>query len=465
MDAKDLIIEKQAAEIQSLRESIKRLENQIQLLEEKIARLETNSRNSSKPPSSDMVKPPKTVVKVGRGKRRRGGQPGHPKVSRPSFPPDQVDEIVEYELTAKDAQGLIPLEEWFVLQQIELPEKRYQVIEHRARKYRDPVTGRIHIAPLPEAIRNGGLLSAEMTALVSFLKGACHMSYTTIQQFFQQGMKLDISRGLLCKATQKVSEALSSAYEELVGQLPKESQVNVDETGHHDAGDLHWTWCFDTIRYSLFQIAKSRGSQVLEKMLGKDFAGIIGADYWGAYRKYARLFEVRMQYCMAHLIREIRFLAEQTVPSLSHWGNELLQWLKKLFDTLHRREKLTEKGFRRSMEKIQAGFLRIMRRPPDHKLAKKLARRFDGEAAEDYFRFLVEPNVEPTNNGTERQIRPVVIDRRITQGTRGQTGMRWCERIWTTLATCKKQSRNVFDFIHDSVIAHWSNKPYPSLIS
>jgi transposase len=464
MDAKDILIAKQAAEIQSLQEYIKLLENKIQLLEEKIARLETNSRNSSKPPSSDMVKPPKTVVKVGRGKRRRGGQPGHPKVSRPSFTPDQVDEIVEYELTAKDAQGLIPLEEWFIIQQLELPEKRYQVIEHRARKYRDPVTGRIHIAPLPEAIRNGGLLGADMTALVSFLKGACHMSYTTIQQFFQQGMKLDISRGLLCKATQKVSEALSSAYEELADQLPKESQVNVDETGHQDAGDLHWTWCFDTVRYSLFQIAKSRGSQVLEKMLGKDFAGIIGADYWGVYRKYARLFEVRMQYCMAHLIREIRFLAEQTVQSLSHWGNELLQWLKKLFDTLHRREKLTEKGFRRSMEKIQAGFLRIMRRPPDHKLAKKLARRFDGEAAEDYFRFLVEPNVEPTNNGTERQIRPVVIDRRITQGTRGQAGMRWCERIWTAIATCKKQSRNVFDFIHDCVIAHWSSKRYPSLI-
>ncbi|OQA01891.1 MAG: Transposase IS66 family protein [Planctomycetes bacterium ADurb.Bin412] len=167
---------------------------------------------------------------------------------------------------------------------------------------------------------------------------------------------------------------------------------------------------------------------------------------------------------MAHLIREIRFLAEQTVKILSRWGNELLAWLKKLYDTLHRREKLTEKGFRRAMEKKKTGFLRIMRRPPDHKQAKKLARRFTGEAAEDYFRFITEPNVEPTNNGTERQIRPVVIDRRITQGTRNQAGMRWCERIWTVIATCKKQGRNIFDFIHDSVIAHWSNKSYLSLI-
>jgi len=116
------------------------------------------------------------------------------------------------------------------------------------------------------------------------------------------------------------------------------------------------------------------------------------------------------------------------------------------------------------MEKIKECFLSRMRRPPNHPLAKKLARRFKGKAAEDYFRFLTEPEVSPTNNGTERQIRPVVIDRRITQGTRGQAGMRWCERIWTILATCKKQEQNVFDFIHESVIAHWSKQKYPLLI-
>jgi transposase len=106
------------------------------------------------------------------------------------------------------------------------------------------------------------------------------------------------------------------------------------------------------------------------------------------------------------------------------------------------------------MDKIKASFLKIVRRPPNHKLAGKLARRFEGKSAENYFRFMSEPNVEPTNNGTERQIRPVVIDRRITQGTRGQAGMRWCERIWTTIATCKKQQRNIFDFILESVMAH-----------
>jgi transposase len=384
--------------------------------------------------------------------------------SRQPFEPEQVDEVIEYEFKDKDAEGLKSLDEWFIIQQIELPEKLYKVVEHRARKYLDPATGKVHIAPMPDEIRKGGLLGANITAAVAFMKGGCHMSYTTIQQFLNELMNLDISRGMLCKAAQKVSQSLQPAYEQLAERLPYESQIGVDETGHHDEGKLHWTWCFDTPDYSLFSIDKSRGSKVLEEMLGKDFAGIIGADYWGAYRKYARLFDVRVQYCMAHLIREIRFLAEHNVKILSRWANELLKWLKKLFDTLHRRDKLTARGYLRSMERIKAGFLSRMRRPPDHKLAKKLARRFKAKAAEDYFRFLTEPKVEPTNNGTERQIRGVVIDRRITQGTRGDAGMRWCERIWTAIATCKKQKRNVFDFIHHTLLAHWTNTCYPELL-
>jgi transposase len=465
MQDKDAIINQQAAVIAELRQQLETFVKRIVQLEDEVARLKRDSRNSSKPPSSDIVKPKKTAVKPGRKKRKRGGQSGHPKFSRQPFEPEQVDEAFEYELMDKDAKGLVPLDEWFIIQQIGLPDKRYKVIEHRARKYIDPVTGRLHITPLPEDIRKGGLLGADMAAFVSYMKGACHMSYTTIQQFFSQVVKLDLCRGVLCKATQKVSDALGPSYDELADRLPHEPQVNVDETGHHDNGKLHWTWCFDTAEYSLFTIDPSRGCGVLERMLTKAFAGIIGADYWGAYRKFARLFDIPVQYCMAHLIREIRFLAEQKIKGLSRWGNQLLEWLKTLFDTLHRRETLTAQGWMRSMERIKTGFLQTMRRPPDHPLSKKLARRFRDDSAQNYFRFLTEPGVEPTNNGTERQIRPVVIDRRITQGTRGQAGMRWCERIWTTIATCKKQQQNVFEFIHKSVIAHWSNKKYPSLIS
>jgi len=457
MDAKDLIIEKQAAEIRALKEIIKRLE-------EEIARLKKDSNNSSKPPSSDIVKPKKTVRKGSRKKRKRGAQHGHKKFSRSAFTPEQVDEVIEYELRDKDAVGLQPLDEWFVMQQIKLPEKMYKVIEHRARKYIDSATGRIHIASLPEDVRKSGLLGGDVTTMVAFMKGGCHMSFTTIQQFFKEVMRLEISRGMLSKATQKVSAALKPAYEQMVELLPEESYLGIDETGHKNNGDKYWTWCFQTSHYTLFHIDKSRGSKVLFELLGKEYEGIIGCDFWGAYRKFFRLGSATVQYCMAHLIREIRFLAEHINSKLSRWGEKLLSWLRALFKTLHRSDELTATGFARRMIQIKRGFLSQVRKPPDHKLAKKLARRFKGRSAETYFRFLTAPHVEPTNNGTEREIRHTVIDRRITQGTRGDAGMRWCERIWTIIATCKKQNRNVFEFIHKSLIAHWTNNTYPELL-
>jgi transposase len=456
MDAKDLIIEKQAAEIKTLREII------IQL-QEKIASLEKNSNNSSKPPSSDIVRPTKIHTRRDT-KRRRGGQHGHRKFSRPIFKPEDVDQVIEYELKDKDAVGLEPLDEWFVIQQIQLPEKMYKVTEHRARKYIDPVTGKIHITPVPDEIRKGGLLGADVTAMVAFMKGGCHTSFSTIKQFFKEVMKFDISRSMLSKATGKVSASLGPAYQQIVERMPNESYLGIDETGHKDNGDKYWTWCFQSPDYSLFHIDKSRGSKVLFDLLGKEYEGIIGCDFWGAYRKFFRLGNATVQYCMAHLIREVRFLAEHTNSKLSDWGQKLLDWLRKLFKTLHRSEQLTQTAFARGMKKIKQGFLNQVRRPPDHNLAKKLARRFKGKAAETYFRFLTDPNVEPTNNASEREIRHTVIDRRITQGTRGQAGMRWCQRIWTTIATCKKQNRNVFEFIHQSLIAHWTNNCYPELL-
>lgn len=455
MDTKDKLIAE-------LKEEIIRLRQEIQWLRDEISRLKKNSNNSSKPPSSDIVKP--KVRKVSRKKRKRGGQFGHRKFERQPFTPEEIDETIEYELRDQDTQGLAPLDKWFVMQQVELPKTMYTVTEHRARKYLDPATGQIYITPLPDEIRRGGLLGARFTAMIAFLKAGCHASYGTIRRFCQEMYGLELSRGLLSKAMQKVSRALQEPYEQLFYQLPYQEYLGVDETGHKDQGKLHWTWCFQGEDFSVFHIHRSRGSRVLKEVLGETFAGTLGCDYYGAYRKYMREGDVTVQYCMAHLIREIRFLAEHAETRLARWGGKLLEGLQKLFQALHRESNYTAKGFPRILQRIQEGFLRQVRRPPDHKLAKKLARRFRGVAAENYFCFLTDPQVPPTNNATERAIRHVVIDRHVTQGTCGQRGMRWCERAWTIIATCKKQGRNVFEYIHKAVIAHWTEQKSPVLL-
>ena len=84
---------------------------------------------------------------------------------------------------------------------------------------------------------------------------------------------------------------------------------------------------------------------------------------------------------------------------------------------------------------------------------------------EAYFQFITTPGMEPTNNLAEQAIRFVVIDRHITQGTRGQPGRQWCERIWTVMATCTMQGRSAFEFLVEVVQAAFQNQPAPSLIN
>lgn len=465
MDAKEQRIAELEAENTALRETIQGLMRTIAALEDTIARLEKNSNNSSKPPSSDIVKAKPTGVKVRGRKRKRGGQIGHAKHQRAWFPEDRVDKAFDYELLTKDAVGLRALPDWHIVQQVELTDRPFVVTEHRARRYVDPRTGRIIIAPLPSEVINGGLLGPKLSALIAYQKSACHMSYSTIQNFLSDVFGLDLSRGYLAKVVQKASEALASPYDQAREFLTEADRLGVDETGHKDDGKKHWTWCFRAENVTVFHIDRSRGSQVLRDVLGEIFGGVIGCDYFSAYRGYMGTSGSRVQFCLAHLIRDIRFLAEQGAQRAAAWANTLLSHLKKLFDTLHRRDRLTAAGFARSMDRIRRMFLKTIRRPPHDNTAHALAKRFRGKKAKHYFTFLTTPNVPPTNNLTEQAIRHVVIDRRITQGTRGERGQRWCERAWTVLATCAQQSRSAFQFLHHALLAHATNQPPPSLLT
>jgi hypothetical protein len=75
------------------------------------------------------------------------------------------------------------------------------------------------------------------------------------------------------------------------------------------------------------------------------------------------------------------------------------------------------------------------------------------------------PGVEPTNTAMEQRFRFVVIERKITQGTRGETGRRWCERVWTVMVTCAQQGRSAFEFLSDSIAALLKHQPRPQLLS
>ena len=448
-------------------EAVAPLNARIAKLEAEVARLRKNSNTSSKPPSSDIVKPPRATPKAGgrKGKRRRGGQPGHPRHTRPPFPPEQVDRAWIYEWEMVPA-GWKPLQRFRVVQQVELREKPYRVLEHRARLYRNSRTGQVLAATLPPEVRRGGLLGPRLTALVAYQKGACHMSVETIRRFFLDVLHLPISHGQVVKTVQKASAALAPSHEQLQQALRQQPYLGIDETGHPERGRGLWSWCFHVPGendFTWFHIDPSRGSKVLKRYLGHEFAGIVSCDYFSAYRKFCRETDVWLQFCWAHLIRDVKYLTTLSSRAARGYGQRLLAKIKVLFRTWHRREQMPSKRWQRAMASARRDILLVARRPPLVSEAQNIAKRFRSHG-DAYFTFLTAPNIEPTNNGAERQIRFLAIDRKITQGTRGESGRQWCERIWTVLATCAQQHRSAFEFLYHSIIAHFTGQPSPSLL-
>ena len=441
------------------------LEEENKKLKTQLAQALRTSHNSSKRPSSDIVKPRGRT----RGKRRKiGAQPGHAKHERTPFTPTEIDKTICYQLQCcPDCLGPLQLSEGLlpsVIQQVEIAAKPVEISEHRAAWYWCEKCLKLHSA-LPLAVEKAGLCGPQLTAWIGYLKGGCHASFSTIRKFVRDVLRIQISRGMLNKIITKVSQALEEPWEQLRVLLPLAGILNVDETGHKENGQRMQTWCFRAREYVFFKIAESRGTVVLLEALGTDFEGIIGCDYFSSYRCYMKEFGGTLQFCLAHLIRDVKFLLELPDAATREYGQRFLDSLRKLFQIIHRRAELPAAELLRQLQVQRRKILGVaLNGIPAGREAQNLAKRLR-EHGESYFRFITTPEIEPTNNLAEQAIRFVVIDRHITQGTRGEKGRAWCERIWTVLATCQQQGVSAFNFIREAVQAYFTDAPAPRLLA
>ena len=451
---------------QRLQEQLEQLQAAVARLEEQLAAARKDSSTSSKPPSSDVVKPP-PAGSAGQDKRQRGGQPGHPRHERALFPTDQIDLFLVHPLRGCPCCGgqlRLNGQEALVVQQVDLQPAKLTVEQHTCPEYWCACCLRSYKAALPRHVSQGGLLGPRLTTLIAYLKGSCHASFSTTRLFLRDVVGLTVSRGQLSRLIAKVSTALEGPYQELLDALPAESLLNVDETGHKDNGKLMWTWCFRAGLYTLFKIDPFRSADVLIEVLGEEFDGVMGCDCFSAYRRFMREFGVTLQFCLAHLIRDVKFLTTLPGKKEQAYGTALREALRALFGVIHQREQMPKEEFQRRLEAARDGVLRAGQQDvPPSRHAQAMAKRLR-KYGEQYFTFVTTPGIAPTNNVAEQAIRFVVIDRHITQGTRSEGGQRWCERIWSVIATCTQQGRSVFEYLHAAVKAYFGDGAVPSLL-
>jgi transposase len=440
---------------------------EVKRLHEQLAAARKDSSTSSKPPSSDIVKPPPPQGAEGKT-RRAGGQPGHPKHERPALTAEQLTDGAHthlLEICPACGHGLqVSAATPRVVQQIDIRAVPISSVEHRSLAGWCPHCRCHHYAPLPSAIEVGGLVGPRLTALIAYMKGVCHASYSTVRTFLRDVVGITISRGQLAKVIAKVTAALEDSYQEVLEALPEQGALNVDETGHKDKGKPWWTWCFRAELFTVFKIDALRSADVLMEVLGREFAGVIGCDYFSAYRRYMRECGVLVQFCLAHLIRDIKFLTTLPDARDREYGELLRERVRSLFAVIHLRELYPPDLFQESLEKARRRLVSAATtKAPATRHGANMAKRFRAHGAA-YFQFITTPGVEPTNNLAEQAIRFVVIDRHITQGTRSLGGRQWCERIWTVIATCCQRGCSVFEFLTRAVDAYFHKKPSPSLL-
>jgi transposase len=247
--------------------------------------------------------------------------------------------------------------------------------------------------------------------------------------------KLDepVTHRTIYNLTKRVADRLRPAYEQVKERVSESDVIYVDETGFPVDGDQHWVWTFVTDDEVLYTVDQSRGSTVLEAVLGEDFAedATLSCDGWSAYSAY----HPKLQRCWAHLLREAEFVADR---------HEEAEYLSEELHALH--EELTEfdegdpSASAREDKRAEAmlHLEGLTREEYDAEEVTELVEKLRNGLGH-WLTFVTEPDVDSTNNRAERALREQVVMRKIFRSLRSEEGIRIHETITTMLATWQRR--------------------------
>jgi transposase len=428
------------------------------------ARLQLNSTNSSKPPSSDPIglkrKPPAPP-----SARKRGGQPGHRKAFRALIPPEKLRSSTDckprscrgcgHTLRGEDPQPLVH-------QVAELPRIEPIVDQYRLHRLTCPDCGTTTCGTLPDGVPTvhfGPYLQAALATLA----GAYRLSKRQIQQLAGDLFGLSISTGMISKLERQSAQALEAPYNELAAAVHTAAVIGADETGWREDRHKAWLWVAVTALFTVFTIARNRSARVARAVLGTQDGSIAVTDRCSSYDWIAA---AGRQVCWSHLRRDFQAMIDRG-GAAEPIGKKLLRLSDRLFRWWHRLEaEEVEWGrFRTAMARLR----REVRTALEDGVRCECART-RGTCAEilrveaSLWTFARVAGVPPTNNAAERAERHAVIWRRISGGTDSARGSRFVERMLTVVATCRQRGRNVLEYLTSCFEAARRGQAIPSLL-
>jgi transposase len=437
---------------------------QIRGLTARVAELETklgkNSTNSSKPPSSGHphAKPPRPK----RPKRRSpGGQPGHVKHERALIPAEPCQNVASCRPTScrRCGKALSGDDPEPLRQQVwELPELQPIVIEYqRHRLVCD--CGCSPCGDLPDSVPSGQA-GPRLIAFSGLLMACFRPSKRRAAQFLGMILNQPARSGWMVALQNRAAEAVAPAYDERAGQLPAQPARHIDESPTKQAQAKAWVWTFVAATFTFFACRTRRGAEVATQLLGAAFAGVVPCDRARMVWTFGRL-----QWRLTHLQRDFQALIDSPCHIKKRLGRDLMRSTKEMFALWAkvRDGTLTHRQFQRRMRPrrfhVEGLWLRGYYKACLHGFCKELY-----DYRERLWLFVDVKGIEPTNNAAEQALRHAVIWRKLSFGTQSASGSRFVERMLTVIETCRRQKRNVYAWLTQTVQAHHAGQPAPSLL-
>jgi len=398
----DLVLEKQA-EIEALRLKL-----------EKDKKPPTNSGNSSQPPSQDQKGnlPPK------RQTHKHGPPAGHQKYERKFVAqPDHIVEVkpqVCQRCQADVSQAKMVLLD--VNQVTELPVAKAEVIEVRQYVVECPCCGEGQVAETPASLDLQRAFGARLEATVVYYRQEQHMSYVRTQAAMRDLHGVEISEGGIDKIMQRAGAKALEAVKPIEQAIQRSAVIHSDETSSRVDGHTFWQWVFGSTSAVLHIIRSNRSFEVIQDLMGEHEAEVWVCDCYNAQMKAP---SKKHQLCLAHQLRNLQAVVE-LLPK-HFWARQVQRLFRYAIHLHNQRQNLPAEIFSNRVERLEKCFDRLLNQNLDPPDACRLQRRYR-KYREAIFVFLYRTDVSPTNNVSERRLRPAVIHRKVSGGFRSDWG-------------------------------------------
>jgi transposase len=456
-EAKDDFILKLLEENLFLRQELQKAIERIKVLE---AQLSKNSRNSSKPPSSDGFRKPKSLRR--RGQRETGGQNGHKGTTLNQVETPDVIITHKAELCETCLTSLVdvPSLDFERRQEFDFPKIEPVVTEHLAEIKTCPHCGCQTKGKFPEDITGPVQYGPRVKATASYLSHYQLLPYARLQELFEDVFKLPLSEGTLFNLTKGCYKKLEE-YETHIKQILTSSPVvHFDESGLRVIQELNWLHVASTETLTHYEVHKKRGQEAMNDMgILPVFKGIAVHDHWKPYFHYGKKHGL----CNAHHLRELTYHEEQYSQRWAEKLKELLIEIKREVDTHKAAGDLRIPPERLSY--FSQKYNQILREglkeiPPVHQGEKKRGKPKQHPAKNLFDRlrdfkretlaFMYDFTVNFTNNRAEQDIRMIKVKQKISGCFRSHQGSEMFLRARGYISTARKNALNPLDALTDA---------------